>query len=796
MKKYSLQGTWTMTGNGFSCTGTVPGSVYSFLLENGLMDDPFFRDNELKALELCDHDYTFQKTFNYSPCGSRVILRCEGLDTIAEIYMNGVRIAGTNNMHRTYEFDVTGVIIDGENTVSVVFHSADAYIKQEYKSKPVNGAWHCLKGFANIRKAYCMMGWDWGPRLPDAGIWRDISLIEKDSARITDLRITQRHADGRVFLTPIVSADAPAMAEITVTSPDGNVRTLTEGAENEIEEPQLWWPNGLGEQPLYTVTAILKENGRVADKQTRRIGLRDMRLIREKDKYGESFCHEVNGVRFFAMGADYIPEDNILSRVTEERTRKLLGQCRDAHFNAIRIWGGGYYPDDFFFDACDEYGIVVFFDLMFACTRLWVDGDFLGNVLHEVEDNMKRLRHHPSIALISGNNEIEEMWKSMSEKEQADYLRLFEDAIPSALSELCPEIPYVPSSPSSIGHFVDPGNENFGDCHYWTVWHGNKPFTEYRKHYFRYLSEFGFQSFPCEKTVDSFTLPEDRNIFSRIMEMHQRNNSANGKIVNYLSDTFRYPSEFGTLLYASQLLQATAMKYGVEHLRRNRGRCMGTLYWQLNDIWPVASWSSIDYYGRYKALQYYAARFYAPIMISCRETGERDTRSYLTFERTVDYRTAAELYVNNDTLKEVSGTVRWALRRNDGSVIREGSCNVTVPSLSVQKLDELDFNKTDTDNTYFSFLLEVNGTVVSEGTSLFTAPKYFGFKDPELTYEIIGDTITVRASAYAKDVEIYSPDSDFILSDNFFDMNAGEKAVRIISGTPGKILLRSVFDIK
>lgn len=281
-----------------------------------------------------------------------------------------------------------------------------------------------------------------------------------------------------------------------------------------------------------------------------------------------------------------------------------------------------------------------------------------------------------------------------------------------------------------------------------------------------------------------------------MMEMHQRNNAANGKIVNYLSDTFRYPTEFGTLLYASQLLQAEAMRYGVEHLRRNRGRCMGTLYWQLNDIWPVASWASIDYYDRYKALHYVAARFYAPVMISCRETGERDTRTYLTYERIVDYRTAAELSVNNDTREDVTGVVSWALRKNDGSVISAGQEELTVPALSVKTLPELDFHKTDTDTTYFSFAFSVNGTVVSEGTALFTAPKYFDFLDPGLSCRREGDTLVISASAFAKSVEIDSPDSDFILSDNYFDMNAGTKTVKILEGEPKTIRLRSVYDIR
>jgi beta-mannosidase len=310
----------------------------------------------------------------------------------------------------------------------------------------------------------------------------------------------------------------------------------------------------------------------------------------------------------------------------------------------------------------------------------------MSTVEEEIRDNLKRIRNHPCIAVISGNNEVEEAfvawgWNGIVgnfEELKATYLKLFEDLAPSIINELCPYIPYVPSSPCARGGFIDTRDDNKGDSHYWQVWHGNLPFSEYRNHYFRYLSEFGFESFPCEKTVNTFTLPEDRNIFSRVMEMHQRCKGANGKILNYLSSTFLYPTDFGTLLYASQLLQAEAIRYGVEHLRRNRGRCMGTLYWQLNDIWPVASWASIDYYGRYKALQYVAKRFYSPVMISCAEIGETTTRPFVIMEYPFyDYKTKAVIDVANETANDVHGTVVWALRSSDSAILAEGKEDIT-----------------------------------------------------------------------------------------------------------------------
>lgn len=799
MKTFSLNGTWQLTGGGYACEGSVPGSVYSFLLEKGLMEDPFYRMNELDALQLMENEFTFSRSFDYPATTNPVLLRCEGLDTLCDLYLNGHHVGYTDNMHRTWEFDVTAFLKEGENAIRAVFHPVNPYMKEKAAAITVRKpAKDCMTGFWFLRKAHCMMGWDWGPRLPDAGIWRSISLLEMDSPRITDFHITQRHGNGKVYVTAHVETSVPAWIRVTLTDPAGQSRQISANTAYEVESPRLWWPNGLGEQPLYIVTVELLESGQVADTQQKRIGLRTLKLIREKDRYGESFCHEVNGIRFFAMGADYIPEDNILSRITKERTGWLLRQCRDCHFNAIRVWGGGYYPDDFFFDLCDELGLVVFQDMMVACTPLWVDAPFRENLRHEFTDNLKRIRHHACLAVLCGNNEVEMHYREkLTPALTAMYLDVFEGLLPELIGQLCPEIPYIPSSPTTCGHFIDPENENYGDGHYWDVWHKDKPYTEFRQKYFRYLSEFGFQSFPCEKTVEAFTLPEDRNIFSRVMEMHQRNGTANGKILSYLSQTFLYPRDFGTLLYASQLLQAEAIRYGVEHFRRHRGRCMGTLYWQLNDIWPVASWASIDCYGRYKALQYVAKRFFSPVLISCKETGEKETRPVVTMEPGyVDYETKAQLCVTNDTLLPVTGIAAWALRDSTGRILQEGQQQITVPALSAKWLEELDFHKTDVENTYFSYEFCVDGQALSEGSVLFTAPKHFSFADPHLRCTVEGDTVTVYADAYAKYVQIDSPDSDCILSDNCFDMHAGSKTVKILSGNIKTVQLRSVYDIR
>ena len=797
MKVFSLNGTWKLKGGNYDTEGQIPGSVYSILLANNLMEDPYYRDNELKALEIMDNDFEFSRKFNFKKTSNKTILVLEGVDTLCDMYINGKKIARLENMHRTYRIDVSDVLIDGENEIIAFFPCVDKYIKEKHIQKPIEvGSAVTMKGFNYLRKAHCMFGWDWGPRLPDAGIWRDIYLIDGDIPRIEDVRVIQRHENGKVYLTVNAKVSIESEVEICLTSPKGEKFILKNGVESEITNPMLWWIRGYGEQYLYDLTVKSIFNGEVKDENFKKIGLRTLTIAREKDEYGESFCHQINGVKIFAFGADYIPEDNIIARATRERTEKLLKDCVLANHNAIRVWGGGYYPEDWLFELCDQLGFVMFFDCMFACASYPYSEEFFENVSLEIVDNMKRIRHHACLGIISGNNEIEEECYWWTEEDKKGYLEWFENRLPKLMESLCPEICYVPSSPSSHGAFVDPQGEECGDNHYWAVWHQDLPFSEYRKHHFRYLSEFGFQSFPTYNTIEEFTLPEDRNPFSRIMEMHQRNPSANGKILNYLSQTYLYPTNFEVLVYASQLLQAEAIKYGVEHLRRIRGRCMGTLYWQLNDIWPVASWSSIDSSGRWKALHYESKRFYEPIHISCEETGEYSTRKDITDERFFGYETKAKLFVTNDTLEKVSGKVIYKLTTNEGRVLEEKVCNLTVDTLSVNNIEEVDFNKTDVRNNYLWFGFEVDGKIISSGTVLFTKPKHFNFKNPNLKVFVKGDKVIVKADTYAKYVEVLNEDGNLVLSDNYFDMNKGEVELSVIRGDLKGLKVKSVYDIK
>ena len=806
MEKVLLNGSWTLEipGSAYGkVAANVPGSVYHDLLNAGLMEDPFYRDNEMAALKLMDNDFHYSRNFTVSGNlleNDAVLLRCEGLDTVATVYINGEVAGLACNMHRLWEFDVKKLLREGENTIAVHFASPTKYIKEQYAKSVADGSSDAMVGFPLLRKAHCMFGWDWGPRLPDAGIWRDISLLGISVARIRDVHVLQHHEENKVTLevnTHVTKISGTASVSVTVTAPCGKTwRAQGEKAVIEIEDPQLWWPAGFGEQPLYTVDVQLGEG---LDGWTRRIGLRTMTVTRNKDEWGESFSHCVNGVDIFAMGADYIPEDNLLPRVNPERTRRLLEDARAANMNCIRVWGGGYYPDDFFYDVCDELGLLVWQDFMFACAVYNLTEEFEENIVAEFTDNVRRLRHHPSLALWCGNNEMEDfvnqgMWVS-NPKQKADYIKMYEYIIPKLLKQEDPQAFYWPASPSSGGNFDYPQDPDRGDVHYWQVWHGLLPFTDYRNHLFRYVSEFGFQSFPCMETIESFTEPEDRNVFSYVMEKHQRNASANGRIVSYLSQMYLYPREMTDLVYASQLLQAQAMQYGVEHWRRNRGHCMGAVVWQLNDCWPVASWASIDYYGRWKALHYYEKRFFAPVLISCHEEGILSQDTNVNAEP-FNLKKTARLNVSNETMKPFRGTAKWALRRPDASVIEEGSFDVDCPALSAVWMPEQDFGGYGTYDCYYSYeLVDEDGAVVGEGSVLFCAPKHFKFADPKLTVRLEGDEIVVSAEGYARSVEIMAG-ADTVLEDNYFDLNGGERRVKVVRGDVKDLQVRSVYDIR
>lgn len=765
--------------------GRVPGSLLADLYRLNLIDEPYYRDNEEKLAELFHAQYEYRRKFTVNKTdlnNSEAILKFDGIDTIATIYVNGFIIGDTSNMHRTYEFNVKKFLKTGENELIVKLHSSTKYISEKQKELPLYGIPMATPGYTHLRKGHYMFGWDWGPNLPDCGIWRKVTLSFTCDARWLDVHVKQLHECDAVRLQTNLVIENPSEANvyavIKVTAPDGEqllqkkLVKQTDSLELRIEEPKLWWPNGYGEQPLYQMECRLENRDQVVlDEKKIIIGLRQISVNTSPDQWGSNFAFCINGIEIFAMGADYIPEENILSWLNKDRTEKLIRDCVEANFNMIRVWGGGIYPEDNFYALCDQYGLIIWQDLMFACGVYDIENrDFVDNSLLEIKDNIKRIRHHACMGLLCGNNEIEMFFDDgrikKTERNEVNYIRFFEEQIPQVINNIAPDIFYWPSSPSSGGQFFETNDENYGDGHFWDVWHGNEPFVAYRETYFRFMSEFGFESLPAIKTIESFTEKDDRNLFSYIMENHQKNPDGNTKILTYLANNFQNPKDFSSLVYTSQILQAEAMRYGVEHWRRNRGRCMGALYWQLNDCWPTSSWSSIDYYGRWKALHYAAKKFYASILLSAKDEG-----------------TTVEFHLSNESLQSWEGKVTWYLMKQSGDIIQEDSLTVKVNELTSSHILTKDFriNPDEYRDVLVYYKLENNYTSLSSGSIRFVPDKHFNYDAPKLTMACDENDnsyiVRVRSQTFARFVELSVAGEDVIFSDNYFDLPVGEEQI-------------------
>lgn len=791
MEIQNLNGRWRMRQQGETewLDAQIPGSVYSNLLELQKIPDPYYRENQDEVCVLSQNDYVFEREFDVSAGMFRhdlLFLRFDGLDTLADIWLNGECIGHADNMHRVWEYEVKQRLKEGKNTLSVQFASPIRYITQKQEEYPLWGVGTTIPGYPHIRKAHYMFGWDWGPKLPDMGIWRPVYLIGADAARLDGVYVSQKQEDGQVTLSVRVDVERfdsrPLTAAVTLTAPDGSKQCgilALQGdsgtLELRVENPEIWWPHGYGAQPLYTLETILQDESGELDRKSMRIGLRTVTISQENDQWGQEFCFLVNGVKIFAMGADYIPEEQIIARCSRSKTQALLEQCIKANFNCIRVWGGGYYPEDWFFDLCDEMGLLVWEDFMFACAVYRMTDAFRENIRQELIDNIKRIRHHACLGLWCGNNENEAMWCEWGipqiEELKQDYLEQFEELIPSICREYDPNTFYWPSSPSSGGEFADPIDVDRGDMHYWDVWHGMKPLTEFRKFYFRFCSEYGFESLPNVKTIRAFAEEEDLNLFSAVMEAHQKCEDGNKKLLYYLSQMVRYPYSFEGVVYATQLLQADAIRSNVEHMRRNRGRCMGSAYWQVNDSNPIISWSSIDSENRWKALHYYARRFYAPVLLSA---NEEDVSALL-------------LNVSNERVTPLKGTIRWSLRDNRARVLKEGSVEVEVSPLSakdccVLDLSDLLSSPAELRSRYLEYSLTEGDEVLSYGNSLFVRPKHFLFERPNVKLAVTEEdsrfVLLLTADAYAKSVCLDLKEADCTFSDNWFDIH-GQEPVRI-----------------
>lgn len=775
---------------------TAPCSMYSVLLDHKIIDNPFYGLNEREYMHLSEKDCRFECEFEVSEemlTKEYLELTFLGLDTICEITLNGSLLDNTMNMHRAYTYDVKSLLKVGKNTLELDFSSPTKYF-----AKMNNKHWlwtngDTIPGASHLRKAFYMSGWDWGPTLPDMGIFRPVILDAYDGDKIDNVYVRQFHKNGEVTLEIEVETKHNKGYDL-IASIDGKEVKLVGGkGKIKIDNPKLWWVRGYGEQYLYKLCVTMQNNSKTIDTNTQNIGLRTLTVSTQKDATGSEFCFVINGVKIFSMGANYIPQDNLLSRINPQRTEDLIKTAIDANFNTLRVWGGGYYPEDEFYDICDKYGIMVWQDFMLACVQVWLTKASTKEYIAEAEYNVKRLRNHPSLSLLCGNNEMETgviHWSvGTTEHIKQDYIELYERIFPEICDELCPDTFYWPASPSSGGGFDDPDCETRGDVHYWRVWHGGIPFTDYRNHKFRFCSEYGFEAFPSIKTLREVCPEDELNAFSRVVENHQKCKAGNRKILMYLADNYLYPLSFETLVYASQLLQADAIKYGVEHFRRNRGYCMGSLYWQFNDCWPVASWSSVDSNLRYKALHYAAKKFYAPVEMGLFLEGEK-----------------LSVNISNETMNDFEGEVRLYVTTSDLAVKQEYIEKVSVDSLKSKDVLTINVDMTDKYKTFlYADLYDKNGNFVTRNTQLLCEAKHFEFKKPDIKVELCdidgGVKFKVSSDVFAKGVYVDFEGIDLVLSDNFFDLTDGKPYI-VTSKTEYSaeqlkkvIKIMSVYDI-
>jgi beta-mannosidase len=789
----------------------VPGVVQSDLLAARLIPDPFYGDNESRLQWIGLTDWEYRTTFQVDASTlqhEHVDLGFEGLDTYAEVFLNEQPVLTADNMFRRWRIAAKPLLKPGPNTLRIVFHSPVTSMIPKVKALPYilpsvstanEGNEENVATAPYTRKAPYQYGWDWGPRYITTGIWKPVYLETWDAARIENFHVRQVKIDrDAAELSADVEIDSSQSGTANVTiihdNADGKLLAaatqaiqLDHGINHvslplRIAAPKLWYPVGYGAQDRYRFSVSVKIGKTLATQAEVKTGLRSVELRRMPDQWGKSFTFVVNGIPIFAKGANVIPFDSFPSRVTPERYRQILTAARDANMNMVREWGGGIYESDDFYDICDELGLMVWQEFIFGGDMVPGDLAFQENVREEATQQVKRLRDHPSIVLWCGNNEVEAGWLSwadrLSFKESItppqrdrvwqDYVVLFHDVIKSVVEQYASPTPYWPSSPSANLEEA-PSSEDNGDMHYWDVWHGLKPIEDYSLQNPRFMSEFGFQSFPEMRTIQTFAAPGDLAIDSLVMTSHQKNHAGNEKILTYMLREYPEPRDFASFIYVSQVQQAEAIKVGAEHLRRNRPRTMGSLFWQLNDCWPVASWSSVDYFGRWKALQYYARRFYADLLISpYAHTG------------TID------VYIVSDKMQGANGQVRMRLLDFSGHVLLEKRQDVRIPEqssavyLSVNEKEIL--GSAEPRMAFLVFDLSVDGKRVSRNEVFFDHARNLTlpFKAAiQSSIQAAGDgySLILQSPVLARNVYLSFGDLDVTLSDNYFDLVPKEQIV-------------------
>ncbi|WP_026473621.1 beta-mannosidase [Alkaliflexus imshenetskii] len=766
---------------------SVPGCVHTDLMAAGLIDDPFFRSNEDSVQWIGEKDWVYRSSFNISRADlatPRIDLVFEGLDTHAKVKLNGQAILAADNMFRTWTTEVKELLTEGENSLEIHFRSP-----QQYNEEKAAELSYVLPEDERVhsRKAQYQFGWDWGPKLVTSGIWRPVYLQLHKGPHMRDLFVRAQeitNAKATYLASLEVDAIESGKAIVTISSPTNKFKKETKTihlnkGNNEvalqfaINNPELWWPNGMGNQPLYDVDITLKSN---QGTQTirKRIGVRTIELVQTPDQYGSSFEFHVNGIPFFAKGANFIPLESFPSRLTYKDYEDAIVDAVKANYNMLRIWGGGIYEDDAFYDLCDEHGILVWQDFMFACAMYPGDEPFLNNVREEVMQVVKKLRNHTSIALWCGNNEIQNGWFDWGWQNKfgysaqdslevwGHYEKVFHEIIPQILEKEDPTRQYWPSSPSyGWGHKEA---TTMGDNHYWGVWWGKEPFEMYRKRVSRFMSEFGFQSFPDWSTIKTFTLPEDRHLWSSVMRTHQKHPIGNETIDEYMKRWYPEPKDFESYVYVSQILQAEGMMIGIAAHRQAMPYSMGTLYWQFNDCWPVASWSSRDYYGNWKAMHYYVRKAFDNLFLSpLEENGQ------------------LSLFLISDLTESSAAEMKISLFDFEGNRLKE-----IVKPIEIKTNSHLVFESpvkellagASAKSSVMKAELMQNGSLLADCHHFFDLPKNLALKpvvvEAKTEKSAKGYEVTVSADYLARHVLLSVDGVSGWWSNNYFDLIPGE----------------------
>lgn len=772
----------------------VPGCIHSDLRRHQLIPDPFWGANELDLQWIEEKDWKYALHFDVTEDvlkHSHIELVADCLDTLATVILNGTEIARTNNMFVAHRWDVKSLLKEGKNEVKIEFASARKYIDAN-KTADHYHEWNDPVGGASLlRKEQCQFGWDWGPRFVTAGISGAFRLEAWAGNRIESVQITQKHTKNRVVLdlSPTLASRGRKSEWRSRLTLRGDTVAEAKGLKLVVNHPELWWPNDMGAQPLYDLTVELVQGDKVVDAITRRIGLRTILLDRHKDTWGESFQFKVNGVVLFAKGANWIPAHTFINEITRDFLDTLLTSAAEAHMNMIRVWGGGIYESEDFYDLCDEKGLLVWQDFMFACAQYPGDKAFIDSVAQEAETQVRRLAHRACLALWCGNNEIEQMAEEIARTpaRKKAYETIFYSVLPNQVKKWDGATAYWPGSPHNpAGYEKGHNSETAGDAHFWDVWHSRAPVKRYEEKRFRFCSEFGMQSLSSPEVAATFCARTEMNLLAPAMENHQKNPAGNQIMIDYISRRYRFPKDYSSLAYLTQLNQAYCLQVGVEHFRRQMPRTMGALYWQLNDIWPGFSWSSLEFGGKWKALHYAAKRFFAPLLVSVHVPGDETAGRINRMSSTIQ---DANIYTVYDGMQPLEGTLKWTLYHLTDGIVREGSKPVALaPGKSVlqQKLDfKKEISLTGRASLVLRVWIETEKGLAAENTVFLTAPRFIEL--PRTAIETILRKVAkghyeleLLARDFHHSVQLQVSRIEARFDDNFFDLFPNvSKKVRI-----------------